>query len=145
MSEGLGVPVDVENDVNLAAVAERAHGAARGRDDFVLLWADVGIGAAIVLGGRMHRGTTGGAGEVGYLPAPGAPTARESGRYGDHGLQALSGGRAVLEVLRSYGIEGDGFRQAVATAARAARGEGGAAARAPAGLREEVFGSTLPS
>ncbi|MFI7612188.1 ROK family protein [Nonomuraea terrae] len=130
LSTGLGVPVDVENDVNLAAVAERAHGAARGRADFVLLWADQGIGSAIVLGGRMHRGATGGAGEVGYLPAPGAPTARETGRYGRHGLQALTGGAAVLEVLRSYGVPGADFRQAVANAAREAEG------RSLAGLRD---------
>ncbi|MEV0199618.1 ROK family transcriptional regulator, partial [Nonomuraea sp. NPDC050691] len=55
LSEGLGVPVAVENNVNLAALAEQAHGAARGHPDFVLLWADEGIGAAVVLGGRMHR------------------------------------------------------------------------------------------
>ncbi|NUW32050.1 ROK family transcriptional regulator [Nonomuraea sp. SMC257] len=142
LAEGLGVPVAVENDVNLAALAEQAHGAALGHPDFVLLWADEGIGAAVVLGGRMHRGATGGAGEVGYMPTPGAPTAREAGRYANHGYQALTGGPAVLRLLRSYGVRGADFRQAVANAVRAAESaaRGGGDARraedARAGLRD---------
>lgn len=136
LSAGLGVPVDVENNVNLVAVAEQAHGAARGHSDFVLLWADEGIGSAMVLGGRMHRGATGGAGEVGYMPAPGAPTARQSGRYANHGFQALTGGPAVLKLLRSYGVRGTDFRQAVATAVRSAAGRGQKADDAMAGLRD---------
>ncbi|MEU4575567.1 ROK family transcriptional regulator [Nonomuraea sp. NPDC023979] len=127
LSDGLGVPVSVENNVNLVAVAEQAHGAARGTPDFVLLWADQGIGSAIVLGGRMHRGATGGAGEVGYMPAPGAPTAREAGQYGDHGYQALTGGAAVLRVLRAHGVEGADFREAVANAVRRLEADGTAA------------------
>ncbi|KAB8194570.1 ROK family protein [Nonomuraea phyllanthi] len=136
LSTGLGVPVDVENNVNLVALAEQAHGAARGHRDFVLLWADQGVGAALVLGGRMHRGATGGAGEVGYMPAPGAPTAREAGRYADHGYQALTGGVAVLKLLRSYGVRGSDFRTAVANAVRAAGGGGQRADDARAGLRD---------
>ncbi|MEV5890247.1 ROK family transcriptional regulator [Nonomuraea fuscirosea] len=136
LSAGLGVPVAVENNVNLVAAAERAHGAARGHRDFVLLWADSGIGCAVVLDGRMHRGATGGAGEVGYMPIPGAPTARESGRYANHGFQALSGGPAVLKLLRSYGVRGGDFRQAVAGAVRAAAGTGQRADDARAGLRD---------
>ena len=136
LSAGLGAPVDVENNVNLVAVAEQAHGAARGQQDFVLLWADEGIGSAIVLGGRMHRGATGGAGEVGYMPTPGAPTAREAGRYASHGYQALTGGPAVLRLLRSYGVRGSDFRQAVANAVRAAEGAGKKADDARAGLRD---------
>ncbi|RSN06537.1 sugar kinase [Nonomuraea sp. WAC 01424] len=136
LSAGLGVAVDVENNVNLVALAEQAHGAARGHPDFVLLWADEGIGSAIVLGGRMHRGATGGAGEVGYMPTPGAPTAREAGRYANHGYQALTGGPAVLRLLRSYGVHGTDFRQAIAKAVRVAEGAGHKADDAKAGLRD---------
>lgn len=68
----LGVPIVIENDVNLAAVAEQHGGAAQDFDDFVLVWADEGVGAAIVLGGQVLRGATGGAGEIGYMPLPGA-------------------------------------------------------------------------
>ncbi|MET7329607.1 ROK family transcriptional regulator [Nonomuraea sp. NPDC005650] len=136
LGAGLGVPVDVENNVNLVAVAEQAHGAAQGHQDFVLLWADEGIGSAIVLGGRMHRGATGGAGEVGYMPTPGAQTAREAGRYANHGYQALTGGPAVLKLLRSYGVRGADFQHAVANAVRAAGGNGQKADDARAGLRD---------
>ncbi|MER7499105.1 ROK family transcriptional regulator [Nonomuraea pusilla] len=136
LSRGLGVPVDVENNVNLVAMAEQAHGAAHGNPDFVLLWADEGIGSALVLGGRMHRGATGGAGEVGYMPTPGAPTAREAGRLANHGYTALTGGAAVLKLLRSYGVRGGDFRQAVANAVRAAEGRGKRADDARAGLRD---------
>ncbi|MFG3438760.1 ROK family protein [Nonomuraea sp. NPDC047897] len=136
LSRGLGVPVAVENNVNLVALAEQAHGAAHDHPDFVLLWADEGIGSAIVLGGRMHRGATGGAGEVGYMPTPGAPTAREAGRLANHGYQALTGGQAVLKLLRSYGVRGTDFRQAVANAVRAAQGTGQRADDARAGLRD---------
>ncbi|MFC7646502.1 ROK family transcriptional regulator [Streptosporangium lutulentum] len=49
--QSLGVPVILENEVNLAAVAELRTGAATGHEDFVLLWLDEGVGAAVVLGG----------------------------------------------------------------------------------------------
>ncbi|GGL17635.1 ROK family transcriptional regulator [Planomonospora parontospora] len=132
----LGVRLSVENNVNLVAQAEQAHGSARGHRDFVLLWADDGLGAALVLGGRLHRGATGGAGEIGYMPAPGAPTARQTGRYGDHGYQALGGGPAVLRILRSYGVRGDGPAAAVGEAVRAAGSGGRETPAALAGLRD---------
>ncbi|WP_222709004.1 ROK family transcriptional regulator [Nonomuraea sp. C10] len=135
LTAGLGVTVDVENDVNLAALAEQAHGAAAGCPDFVLLWAGEGLGAALVIGGRLHRGFFGGAGEVGYMPIPGAATARDGGRFGHHGYQALAGGPALQDLLRSYGVRGADFRESVATAARLAQGTGRAAQEAAAGLR----------
>jgi predicted NBD/HSP70 family sugar kinase len=76
LAEVLGTPVVIENDVNLAAIAEQYEGAAQDNDDFVLIWLDRGVGAAIVLGGTLLRGATGGAGEIGYMPLPGAPLAR---------------------------------------------------------------------
>jgi predicted NBD/HSP70 family sugar kinase len=136
LRDGLGVPVDVENDVNLVALTEQAHGIARGHEDFVLLWADEGIGAALVLGGRLHRGATGGAGEVGYMPTVGAPTSRETGKRGDHGFQALAGGPAVLRLLRSYGLRGADPAQAVRGAVRDAALGGSRGERAARALRE---------
>ncbi|MFB4262459.1 ROK family protein [Nonomuraea sp. GTA35] len=135
LSAGLGVTVDVENDVNLVALAEQAHGAATGCQDFVLLWAGEGLGAALVIGGRLHRGFFGGAGEVGYMPVPGAATARDGGRFAEHGYQALAGGPAVQDLLRSYGVHGADFRESVATAVRLSEGAGRAAEEAAAGLR----------
>ncbi|MET8968430.1 ROK family transcriptional regulator [Streptomyces hydrogenans] len=120
LGEALGLPVRIENDVNLAAVAERAHAAAD-CPDFVLLWADEGLGAALVIGGRLHRGHFGGAGEVGYLPLPGAPTAREAGHpYGRHGYQELAGGDAIRDLLHAHGIPGTDFAETVAEAVRRA-------------------------
>ncbi|MDP9865876.1 MULTISPECIES: ROK family transcriptional regulator [Streptosporangium] len=59
--------VTLENEVNLAAVAEHRSGSARGRKDSVLLWLDDGVGAAVTLDGRLRRGASGAAGEVGTL------------------------------------------------------------------------------
>ncbi|MFB4281989.1 MULTISPECIES: ROK family transcriptional regulator [unclassified Nonomuraea] len=69
--ERLGMPVILENEVNLAAIAELRTGTARGSEDFVLLWVDDGVGAAVVLGGRVRRGASGGAGEIGFLEVDG--------------------------------------------------------------------------
>ncbi len=68
----LGTRVVLENEVNLAAIAEHRDGAASGREDFALLWLDDGVGAAVVLDGRLRRGASGGAGEVGLLRMNGA-------------------------------------------------------------------------
>ncbi|TYB61434.1 ROK family transcriptional regulator [Nonomuraea sp. PA05] len=70
-SERLGVPVTLENEVNLAAIAELRTGAAQGTEDFVLMWVGDGVGAAVVLGGRLRRGVSGGAGEIGFLEVDG--------------------------------------------------------------------------
>lgn len=62
----LGVPVTVENDVNLAAVGERSRGVAQGVEDFVFLSVGTGLGAGLVLHGELHRGHHGAAGEIDY-------------------------------------------------------------------------------
>lgn len=108
LAEVLGTPVTIENDVNLAAVAEQHDGAAQDVDDFVLVWADEGVGAALVLGGRLLRGATGGAGEIGYLPLPGAPLSRGGDRGAGQaetggGFQTLVGSPGVLRLAREYG------------------------------------------
>ncbi|RKE21613.1 ROK family transcriptional regulator [Streptomyces sp. TLI_171] len=116
LSAAVGAPVSIENDVNLAAVAEQAGGAAAGCEDFVLLWAEEGIGAAIVIAGRLHRGFTGGAGEVGYMPAPDAPVSLSSRRKISGGFQDLAGAPAVLALARKHGLRGADAAQAVAGA-----------------------------
>ncbi|GGS90185.1 MULTISPECIES: ROK family transcriptional regulator [Streptomyces] len=104
LAAALSVPVGYENDVNLAAVAEQRLGAARGHDDFVLLWNGAGLGAAVVLGGRLHRGRTGGAGEVGFLPVPGRPLVRQAARVGAGGFQELAGAGAVVALAAGLGL-----------------------------------------
>ena len=58
------VPVTLENDVNLAAVGEQRRGVAQGVDDFAFLFVGAGVGAAVVIGGTLHRGHAGAAGEL---------------------------------------------------------------------------------
>jgi predicted NBD/HSP70 family sugar kinase len=105
LAAALPMPVEYENDVNLAAVAEQRLGAARGHEDFVLLWNEGGLGAALVLGGRLHRGWTGGAGEVGFLPVPGAPLVRQVTKANSGGYQELAGSQAIPRLARQLGIE----------------------------------------
>jgi len=97
-------PVVIENDVNLAAMAERAAGAATGADDFVLVWLDVGLGLATMLGGRLHRGTAGAAGEIGYLPVHGAPLHTDIRHPASGGFQSLAGGAAVRALAARHGF-----------------------------------------
>ncbi|WP_345709848.1 ROK family transcriptional regulator [Kitasatospora paranensis] len=113
LEEALGAPVAIENDVNLAAIAEQAFGAAAGCEDFVLLWAEEGIGAAIVIAGRLHRGFTGGAGEVGYMPVPGAPVVHDVRRRNSGGFQELAGADAVLALAAGHGLAAPTAEQAV--------------------------------
>ncbi|MFB6960787.1 ROK family protein [Streptomyces sp. NPDC056309] len=105
LAAALPMPVEYENDVNLVAMAEQRLGAARGHRDFVLLWNQEGLGAALVLGGRLHRGWTGGAGEVGFLPVPGTPLVRQVTRANSGGYQELAGSQALPKLARELGIE----------------------------------------
>lgn len=68
MSERLGMPVAVDNDTNAAILAEHRAGAAREARHAVMLALGTGIGGGLVLGGRMHRGARGFAGELGHIP-----------------------------------------------------------------------------
>lgn len=70
LSKALGVRVVVENDANLAAIAERNMGAGRALGSFALLWMAEGLGMALDLDGRLHAGASGAAGEIGYLSVP---------------------------------------------------------------------------
>ncbi|WP_449062688.1 ROK family transcriptional regulator [Planomonospora algeriensis] len=108
LRRGLGVPVSIENDVNLAALAERECGAAFGADDFVLVWAGVGQGLGVMLGGRLHRGFTGGAGEIGWLPVPGEPLPTDVSEPQSGSFQRLVGGDAITGLAGAYGLGGGG-------------------------------------
>ena len=66
LSARIGLPVTLENDINLAAVGEHWLGVARGVDDFVFLSVGTGLGSGVVLRGELHRGHHGAAGEVDY-------------------------------------------------------------------------------
>ena len=85
----LGVPVFADNDANLGALAELGHGAARGATDVVYVKVASGLGAGIVLGGRLHRGASGIAGELGHV------------QVGEDGQVCRCGNRGCLETLVS--------------------------------------------
>ncbi|MFE2343698.1 ROK family transcriptional regulator [Streptomyces sp. NPDC059431] len=111
LAAALPMPVEYENDVNLVAIAEQRLGAARGHEDFVLLWNEEGLGAALVLGGRLHRGWTGGAGEVGFLPVPGHPLVRQVTRVNSGGYQELAGAQVLPSMAARLGVGGPGARR----------------------------------
>jgi predicted NBD/HSP70 family sugar kinase len=85
----LGLPVRVENDINLAALGERWRGVALGVDDFVFLSIGTGLGAGLVLRGELHRGRHGAAGEVDFVSAG-------SGRDIDPSAPAVSAFAAAI-------------------------------------------------
>ena len=106
LSRRLDLPVVVDNDANLGAMAEHQHGAARGFADVLYVKLASGVGAGLVLGGRLHRGVVGLAGEVGHVHA------REDGpvcRCGSRGcLETEVSTRRLLALLRPvYGDDLD--------------------------------------
>ncbi|MFJ9021159.1 ROK family transcriptional regulator [Streptomyces sp. NPDC102259] len=93
----------VENETNLAALAEQREGAARDRDTFVLLWLGHGTGAAVVLDGALRRGASGGTGEIGFLPVPGTnglPSATDC----EGGFHSLAGSAAIAALAAEHGL-----------------------------------------
>ncbi|MEW1546447.1 ROK family transcriptional regulator [Streptomyces tsukubensis] len=67
LSQDLGCPVMVDNDVNLMAMGEQHAGVARSVADFLCVKIGTGIGCGIVVGGQVYRGTTGSAGDIGHI------------------------------------------------------------------------------
>jgi glucokinase len=65
--ERTGLPAFVDNDANVAALAEQLFGAARGADNAVMLTIGTGIGGGLVLGGEIYRGSTGAGAELGHM------------------------------------------------------------------------------
>jgi predicted NBD/HSP70 family sugar kinase len=120
LRKDLSTPVVFGNDVNLVAIAEAQAGAAVGVSDFVLIWIARGVGLASVIGGRVHHGSTGAAGEIGYLPVPGADVPRSESKRGvvKGAFQALAGADAVKAIGKEHGFRGadaaDVVRAAVA-------------------------------
>ncbi|MEU9470004.1 ROK family transcriptional regulator [Streptomyces avermitilis] len=127
LQERLPARVTVENETNLAALAEQRDGAARDRDTFVLLWLGHGTGAAVVLDGRLRRGASGGTGEIGFLPVPGTgalPSATDC----EGGFHSLAGSAAIARLAEEHGLmaAGPAHEPPAATLVRAAAATPGA-------------------
>jgi predicted NBD/HSP70 family sugar kinase len=120
-------PVIIENDANLAAMAEHAVGAAQGADDFAHVWLDTGLGLAAVLGGRLHKGVAGAAGEIGYLPVPGGGISQTLRSPLTGAFQSMAGAHEVRRLAASFGFPGgSGTDGAVAAKAVSAASEAAA-------------------
>jgi predicted NBD/HSP70 family sugar kinase len=98
LSGRLGVPVAVDNDANLGALAEARYGAAQGCGNVVYIRVSHGVGAGLILDGRLFRGHAGTAGEIGHV------TIDENGpvcRCGNRGcLETFVRAPVLLELLR---------------------------------------------
>jgi predicted NBD/HSP70 family sugar kinase len=98
LSRRLEIPVELDNDANLGALAEVSFGAGRGLADVIYVMMSSGVGAGLVLGGRLYHGATGIAGELGHVQV------RPEGavcRCGSRGcLETVASTGALLSLLR---------------------------------------------
>jgi predicted NBD/HSP70 family sugar kinase len=115
LEKRLHAPVLVENDANLGALAEGQLGAGRGSRVLTYIKVATGVGAGIVVDGRLFRGASGAAGEIGHT------TQANSGpvcRCGNRGcLEQLAGATALLTQMARAGVELDGLDALVRLAA----------------------------
>ncbi len=99
VSEHTGYPVYIENDVNLITLGEYAYGAGRGARTIIGMMIGTGIGAGIIIDGRLHRGAHNAAGEVGYM-VPGL--AFIGGDYRDFGaMESVASGTGIAMQARA--------------------------------------------
>jgi len=100
VAEHFGVPSWVDNDATLGTLAERRWGALRGVDDGLFLKLSDGVGAGLVLGGRLYRGPDGTAGEIGHVAVHQGDRFAAVCRCGHRGcLETVVSARTVIEVL----------------------------------------------
>ncbi len=97
MQERIGLPVFVDNDANMAALAEHLYGAGRGAQNVVMLTIGTGIGGGLILDGEVYRGSTGAAAELGHIviEEDGPPC---QGNCPNHGcVEAFASGTAIAK------------------------------------------------
>ncbi|MFD9483331.1 ROK family protein [Streptomyces sp. NPDC059991] len=111
MRDGLGMPLAVHNDANLAALGEYTFGVGAGSRLFVYVMIGTGLGMGVVSEGQLFTGAHGGAGEIGFLPWP--------GRQKPDTLEDAVSGDAVVAAARSHGMAGPLTAKDVFDAARA--------------------------
>jgi predicted NBD/HSP70 family sugar kinase len=99
IGERFGVPVLVENNVNLAAVGERWGGVARGVSTFAFIAVGAGVGMGIVIDDQLVRGAHGAAGEIAYMPSGNDPFDERHRMHG--GLEDEIGAEGILTAFRA--------------------------------------------
>jgi predicted NBD/HSP70 family sugar kinase len=106
LRRAFGATLIMVNDVDAAALAERANGHGRDVDSFAFVSVGTGIGMGLVLGGRLHRGAHGAAGEIGYLPLgrDEGTDARDARRRGSFEASASAAG--IVRAARRAGMRG---------------------------------------
>jgi predicted NBD/HSP70 family sugar kinase len=115
--EQLGQNVAFENDVNLAALAERDYGLGRNLRNFVLLSIGTGIGLALVIDGQLRRGAHGAAGEIAYMPiGPRDPKDPANRRRGTFEEAAAAAG--IVREAKRLGMRGPLTAESVFSSAR---------------------------
>jgi predicted NBD/HSP70 family sugar kinase len=105
-----GAPVLVDNDVNIMALGEYWVMEPK-VDDFVFVKVGTGIGSGLILGGILHRGANGAAGDIGHVRASSDDVVCRCGNNGC--LEALAGGAAIAARLSDSGLEASGSRDVV--------------------------------
>lgn len=121
LREALGVKILIDNDVNLALLAEVDQGAGPRRENAAFIALGTGIGGALMINGRLLRGAHGGAGELGYMPlwqidGPGVASLED--RVGEAGIRrdyVSRGGDASHSVRDIFGAAAEGDQAALAT------------------------------
>ena len=104
LGDALGIPVAIDNDVNLAAVGERWRGLATDLDHFAAVSIGTGIGMGIVINGEIYRGSRGAAGEIDFLPIGADPFDRPPGdEAGRPGKRVTRLGPASPDGHRTHG------------------------------------------
>lgn len=119
LQAAVGAPVVLGNDANVGTLGEAHHGAAKGSADVLGCWLGTGVGGGVVLGGRLHTGISGAAGELGHVPVE-MVTPRRCG-CGRWGCVEAYAGRASLEAMVER-LAGEG-RPSAMTALMQARGK----------------------
>jgi predicted NBD/HSP70 family sugar kinase len=123
LARRLGVPVAVDNDVNMAAIGEGWRGVAHGIDDFAFVSIGTGTGMGLVLDGDVRQGRTGAAGEIAWLPLAADPF--DAGVRSTGGFEEAASARGLLARYRA--VSGAGSADTAVTVLElAAAGDTGA-------------------
>lgn len=104
LSARIGLPVVVDNDVNVGAIGEHVYGAGRGSRDLAAIFVGTGVGGAVIMDGRARRGFRGAAGEFGHLVAVPDGRVCSCGRRGC--FEAYTSRTAIAAMLQERMAEG---------------------------------------
>ena len=139
----LGTNLSFENDVNLAALAERTHGLGRNVHNFVFLAVGTGVGMALVIDGHLYRGAHGAAGEIAYMPLgkgdPRDPAYRRRGAFEEAAAAA-----GIIRTAQRLGMRPPLSPERIFVAARRGHALAGRVVQAEAALLGLAIATVTP-